>query len=347
MAFHEWDDGPSWRTMWERQGQTVLVTGAHTALGAKVIDRLANSGWTVRILVDSSQLHQQYPRRIIPVLGSLDDRASMVEIVRDCRAVVHLQERQATRNPQQFVHENIEHTRTLVQVAREVHVAQFIFLSSASVAHRRGSPYSHSKKIAEDVVRGSGLEWTIVRPSMLVGIEGGLEYQSLRKIIRRFVGIPLPEGGHAVKRPLHEDDLAEGIDLLMRASLSSINRRTYHLSGQKSITVVDLVHQISTEHGWPKRATFNVPSWVCWWAARLVDRIFQWPYPASHLLRVIMDDEDHDNEPASHDFGFRPRPLSGRLIPQPTLDHWRHIAKPAMAPIRMQKGFSIIRRNTR
>jgi NADH dehydrogenase len=275
-----------------------------------------------------------FPKRTFVVEGLLSNPESLRAAVVDCRKVVHLSERVFGRSAAEFRLENVEGTRSLIQACKEAKVGHFIFLSSAAVDFRNSTLYGRSKKIAEDVLRGSGLVWTILRPTLLVGASGGSEYHWLRHAVRRFRFLPLPDGGHVVKSPVHEEDLAAGIGGLLRANVHTVARRTYHLTGRQALTLAELVDMIAAEHHLLPRRILRVPSWLCSALARFADRIMppKLPFAFFELYRALVQDSDFDTERAIQDFGFDPKPLLGRL-------HKQSLPNPVEPPTKpLQRG---------
>lgn len=311
MSRHGFNRSPGF---WERQSQTILVTGAHTPIGRRIVERLAYSGWGVRVFTPNRYLASPKPnRRIFEVEGSLSSISDITAALQDCNRVLHLAECSLSRNPEDYRIQNVEYTRNLTQACKKVGISQFVFLSSASVNLRRLNRYSRSKKTAEDVIRGSGLPWVILRPSLIVGQDGSEAYRWLRMAIRRFLWIPLPEGGHAIKRPIHEDDVARAIDMLFLSPPTNVARHTYHLSGLKAYTSAEIIDLIAQEHHLPRRKIIGLPNWLCLAGARISDFLLNIPFEISEALLTLVQDADHDSEKAFHDFHFQPSPLDGRL----------------------------------
>ena len=336
-----WDDGVGSRSFWERQGQTILVTGAYSYLGFRVVERLSSAGWTVRVLTAPEQMGVvKLPRRVIECPGSLADVASLQAAVRDCRKVVHLAERTLGSDPESYRLENVEWLRNMVQASREAGVQQLVLLSSAHVDHRQPNAYGRSKKIAEDVLRGSGVPWVILRPTVVAGPDGCAEFRWMRAVVRRFSVLPLPDGGHAVKRPVHEEDLAEGIDLLLRADPTQTLRRVFHLAGKQAFTVHELARMIARENHLPPRWIVPVPGWVLAICARFADRYLKPPFPLTQALQSLVHDCDPDIGLAVEVFGYRPRPLAGRLLAAPP----RPGLRPHAPIMRVLHRLSLVRR---
>lgn len=332
---------------WERHSQTVLVTGAYTPLGRRIVERLAHAGWAVHLLTPPGKVGtMKLPRRVFEMEGSLDRISDLEVAVRDCNRVLHLAECSMSRKPEDYRLHNVEYTRNLCQACKKVGVSQFVLFSSSAVDLRRPTRYGRSKKTAEDVLRGSGLPWVIVRPSLIVGRDGSDEYRWLRMAVRRFLWIPLPEGGHAVKRPVHEDDVAQAIAMLLQTAPSTVERRTYHLSGSRAYTTAEIIDLIAQEHHLPRRKILRIPNWLAKVGAIAADRFFHIPFEMAETLHSLVQDADHGIENAARDFQFQPTSLEGRLTQ--SAQYVRPNANPNPNPFhRITHGLSLVRSKRR
>ncbi|CAN5514918.1 hypothetical protein BH24CHL9_BH24CHL9_15420 [soil metagenome] len=100
-----------------------------------------------------------------------------------------------------------EGTRALVAAAREAGVRRILYLSGAGAAHDAPRHWFRAKARAEDAVRGSGLEWTIMRPTWIYGPDD--------VALNRFLGfaralpfVPLLNLGRQQMAPVFVDDIA-------------------------------------------------------------------------------------------------------------------------------------------
>src|SRR4051794_8833081 len=78
----------------------------------------------------------------------------------------------------------------LIEAARELGVARYVMVSSMGtqdVEHAPGAmrPYLEAKRDADDALRESGLEWTIVRPGRLTDAPGTGRVDAARALGRR------------------------------------------------------------------------------------------------------------------------------------------------------------------
>jgi len=155
--------------------RTLALTGATGFIGAALLKRLLNAGWTVRALCRS------LPPRCRPAHGDdgllwcegrLEDPGSLRRLVDGARAVVHCAGAIRGASAGHFNQVNVEGVARLVQAARELHpLPRFVLISSLAAREPQLSPYAASKRGGEDVLRSTaaGMRWTALRPPAVYG----------------------------------------------------------------------------------------------------------------------------------------------------------------------------------
>ena len=73
------------------------------------------------------------------------------------------------------------------------------------------TPYSLSKRAAEEIVTQSGVPFTIVRPTLVYGEKGGQEFDMYLDYLRKFPIVPFIGSGESLKRPVYVEDITEGL----------------------------------------------------------------------------------------------------------------------------------------
>lgn len=122
--------------------------------------------------------------------------------------VVHLAASTGKLSAREHQRVNVIGTKALVDSCRENGVRRLMFLSTIAVKFpdKRGYPYAQSKSDAEEIVRRSGLEFVILRPT-IVGGPGSPVFAGLTRLALLPV-LPLFNGGRALVQPIHVQDLA-------------------------------------------------------------------------------------------------------------------------------------------
>ncbi len=105
----------------------------------------------------------------------LADAAALAEAMRGCDAVLSLVGTMRHRfdSGDTYASADVGSTRQLVAGAQAAHVPRFLLLSSMGAGG--AGAYLKMKGECEQIVRDSGLEWDIFRPSALVSPEDGPE----------------------------------------------------------------------------------------------------------------------------------------------------------------------------
>lgn len=166
--------------------QRVLVTGATGFVGRSVVRELVTRGLTPVCLVRSAdKLLKQHrdirPERISTVEGDLHDSRALAAAADQSDAAIHLVgiilEKPFARQTFDRIHR--EGTVRVVDAVRAAGITRYVHMSALGSRPDAASKYHKTKWAAEEYVRGSGLDWTIFRPSLIHGPDG--EFMQLMK----------------------------------------------------------------------------------------------------------------------------------------------------------------------
>ncbi|HEV8179615.1 MAG TPA: NAD(P)H-binding protein, partial [Gaiellaceae bacterium] len=189
---------------------TVLVTGATGFIGPHVAHALRAREMPVRALVRTpARATRLTSWGVEPATGDVTDPASLRAACEGVDAVVHLVAIIRGR-PADFERVMAQGTRNVVVAAQESGARRLVLASALGVDERTKDavPYFAAKWEMERVVRESGLEHVILRPSFVFGRDGGV----LRTFVRlaRFAPVtPIVGPGTQKLQPIWVEDLAE------------------------------------------------------------------------------------------------------------------------------------------
>lgn len=154
---------------------TVAVTGATGFVGRHLVAELVRRGHRVRALVRTQSRAESLPvSGVTPVEGDLFDRPSMSRLVEGAHAAIHLVGIRRETGAATFERLHVEATGRAVDAARAAGVRRFLQMSAIGANPDGRSAYQRTKFAAEMLVRRSGLDWTIFRPSIIHGADGEL-----------------------------------------------------------------------------------------------------------------------------------------------------------------------------
>src|SRR5262249_32894336 len=137
-------------------------------VGAHLATQLAAEGHEVVIL---SRGVRRVPSdaNVKSVVTDLSDAAVLAKAFAGCESVAHCAGINREIGNQTYENVHVEGTRNVVRAAREAGVKKILLMSFLRARPNCGSAYHESKFAAEEIVRNSGLDYTVIRSGMVYG----------------------------------------------------------------------------------------------------------------------------------------------------------------------------------
>ena len=291
----------------------LFVTGAAGYVGRHFLDYHSSRGGSARCLVvpeDPFDPASRFP--VETIRGDLLDPSTFAARGDGVVAVVHAAAAMLP-NPSALVRRvTVDGTRNLLDAARRWGVKRFVYLSAVSAVYATRNVYGQAKWEAEQLVRESGLPFTILRPTMIFGDGGGLHFQRLVSMMDRLpLLFPIPGPGTARVQPVWIGDVVAAIDLVLRHPGAA--GKTYGVSGASVLRFRDLVDAILAARG-RRRLRVHVPLAACEMAARVVAPMLGGrSFLSPEALLGLNEDAALDHHDLARDCGYRPRTLESGL----------------------------------
>jgi NADH dehydrogenase len=276
-------------------------------MGARLVRGLVEKGHRVRALVlPGDALVSRLEGVDCQVFeGDITDSESLLGAFDGVETVYHLAAVILARDPLVFASVNIQGTRNMLAGAFGAGVRHFVYVSSASVVYPETTPYSRSKRECERLVRQSdSMKYTIVRPTLCYGEDGGGEFDLFWDYLKRFPGVvPFIGRGAALKNPVHVDDLVQG--LLALAECERAYNKIYNFCGGEEISIGELARLMLRYNG-GRKIIFPVPVAFCKAAAVVLKRVMKNPPLTWNVVAGVTQDANLDRSEAERDLGYRP-----------------------------------------
>ncbi len=271
--------------------KTALVTGGTGFIGSHLVESLLQDGWRVRCLIRETSSRRFLGHNEIEfAIGTLDDKTSLINSLKDVSTIFHLAGRIKGKTREDFFETNQQGTWNLLDAVREskVKLDQFILVSSLSAAGpspdghllsedespRPVSFYGESKLAAEREAKhfSNDIPITIIRPP---AVYGPRDTETLRLI--KLAGSRLrciPGGDKNIFSALHVTDLVAALLLASRR----IDRRfrIYFIGDGKEYHWREAFSIIRENLG---KGSFTIT--LPWGAARVMIKILARIFPRS------------------------------------------------------------------
>lgn len=287
----------------------VFLTGGSGFVGSHILRELASRRYRIIPLLRAGS--DPPPEAVECVRGDLFDSATLDAGMRGFDAVIHLvgiiMEKPSKGITFERIH--VEGTRAVVEAARRNGIARYIHMSALGTRANAASRYHRTKWEAEQIVRRSGLAWTIFRPGLIHGPGGfmAMEAQWAQRAAPPFIAMPyfgkglLGLGGSGLLQPVYVGDVARAfVDAI--ESPQSIGK-TYDLAGPDRITWPQMHEMAAKEFVGHRRLTAPLPAWF----AKTLASAGLGPLLDFSRDQVIMSEEDNigDPIPFEADFGWK------------------------------------------
>jgi len=153
---------------------TIAMTGATGFVGRAVAAALVGRGHTVKALCRDRNAPRALPDSGVEiVLGDVFDAGALDRTAAGADCFINLigihRERPGGVT---YTRMHVEATERCLEAAIDAGTQRFIQMSALGARPEARSDYHKSKRLAELAVMGSGLDWTIVRPSIIHGPDG-------------------------------------------------------------------------------------------------------------------------------------------------------------------------------
>ena len=293
--------------------KVVLITGGTGTIGSALVPLLVEKGFGVRLFaLQGDRAAESFDGDSVEVCyGDIANQESVKDICRGVSTVIHLAAVVLSDDESLFDSVNVMGTRYLLEDAQKHNVHHFIHISSASVVYRRLTPYSRSKRIAEKYVKNSGVPWTIIRPTLVYGEVGGMEFDLFLQYLLKWPVVPFIGNGGALKRPVYIDDLVYG--LKKTALLEKGTGRIYNFSGGSDISMIDFARLCLTLSGREDKIIIHIPVILCRLLALVMKRIMKNPLLKWNMIAGVIQDANLDPNKAILDLEYNPYPVEQKL----------------------------------
>ncbi len=271
----------------------VLVTGATGFTGSRLIPLLLQNGFQVRALTrPTSDRTPLSALKVEWVIGDLSDAQALTVALRDVDALVNIASL------------GFGHAYNIIASAKAAGVKRGIFISTTAIFTQLNAGSKSVRLAAEEAVQASGLDYTILRPTMIYGSPRDRNMWRLIRLLKVTPVMPIFGDGESLQQPIFVDDVAQAV-LLALQNDAAIGK-SYNIAGKVPLTynqVIDTVALALRKRIWK----LHIPYMPIVRALQFTEQMnIRLPIKAEQVLR-LNEDKSFSYADAQRDFGFSPR----------------------------------------
>ena len=212
---------------------TISITGANGFVAKNLRNFLSKNH--IKVIAIARKTFQKHHTETVVYSKTLLEKGLQNKL-RNCDALVHLIGIGKQSSKYNF-EDNIDLTKNMIKTCKKSGIKKIVYISGLGVTKNSRSDYFISKYKAEQEIINSGLNYTIFRPSYIVGKKDYLSKFILKQIKKGIVIIP--GSGKYHLQPIFVEDVAKII--LESISEKKFSNKILDLVGPEIIKFEDFV----------------------------------------------------------------------------------------------------------
>ena len=278
----------------------ILITGATGFIGRELIRNFPDKENITCIVRKESKFLSEL--NIKTINCDLLDKESLKNCLKDFEIVIHLAGIVNTPSKKEFEEKNVTLTKNLLYACKANNIKKFIFISTAVVVSKVQGPYSQSKIDAEQLVKTSGIDYVILRPSVVYGEEDTKNLTGIVNIVKKFPIIPIIGSGNQKMQPVHIKDVVQAI---IKSSISEIKNKVYFVAGPATISFESLINLVAKSLN-KHPLKIHIPAFIPIFLVKIYERIVPKPVIVNEQMARLVTDKVYDISETIKDLNFNP-----------------------------------------
>ena len=281
----------------------IFIAGATGFVGGHLADHLIAKGHKLKCLTRSEKAKESLSAKGIEVIhGDITTPETLKGVLQPEDFVIHLVGIIEEKGKANFKTVHVDGTFNLANEAKRAGVRHFFYQSALGADKNSWSGYQRTKAEAEDIVKGSGLRYTIFRPSLIIGPWDGFT-KKLVDMLKLSPILPIPGEGKAKFQPIYIKDWLRCMETVIADPGQYVG--TYEIGGPEHISYKEIVEKLSKSMG-HDRPSFIIPMGLMKLGAAIFEKVLPSPPVTSDQLRLLEQDNITDLNAVENNFGFTP-----------------------------------------
>ncbi len=241
--------------------KSIFITGSSGFVGSNLLQRINPKDYKRIYCLDrtKNEIISRFSEynNLKFIKGSVFDSKLYTRYLASSDIIIHLAAVTGKAKPEEYFNVNTNGTEFLVKLCEQHNVNNFIFISSIAVKFENISKYyyAQSKLSGEEVVSNSKINYSIVRPTIIIGDNSPI-WKSFSKLASASIA-PMFGDGKTKIQPIYIDDLVKV--LLFLINEDNLKNETIELGGPEKITIKNFIKRIGKIYHKNNPTMLNIP----------------------------------------------------------------------------------------
>jgi nucleoside-diphosphate-sugar epimerase len=228
----------------------IILPGGAGLVGQNLVARLKAKGHKDIIVLDKHRANLAVLKQVQPAItaeyADLAEPGDWQRHFLDADVVVMLQAQIGGNDYQEFVRNNLDSTRLILDAIKANHVPYLVHISSSVVESVADDFYTDTKKDQERMVLESGIPCPVLRPTLMFGWFDRKHLGWLSRFMKKVPIFPIPGNGRYMRQPLYVGDFC---NIIISCIENRIPDGIYNISGHEKVDYIDIIREIKHATG--------------------------------------------------------------------------------------------------
>lgn len=288
----------------------LIIPGAAGLVGQNLIIALKEKGYKNIVAIDKHPDNTRILRQLHPDIEIVEADISYPGNWQGACAggdvVIMLQAQIGAKSSAPFIRNNNESTRLMLETAKTESIPYIVHISSSVVESVADDNYTNTKKSQEEMVKNSGIEHCILRPTLMFGWFDRKHLGWLSRFMKKVPVFPIPGSGRYMRQPLYVQDFC---NIIVACLEKKPKNEIFNITGLEQVDYVDIIMLIKKTIR-SKTLILHIP-YSLFWILLTIYAVFDSdpPFTAEQLKALVARDE-FEIIPWGDIFGVKPTPFA-------------------------------------
>jgi nucleoside-diphosphate-sugar epimerase len=223
----------------------IVLPGGAGLVGQNLVARLKAKGYSQIVVLDKHRANldvlQQVQLDIVAEYADLAVPGDWSRHFEGADVVVMLQAQIGGNDYDEFVRNNVDSSRWVLEAIKTHQVPHLVHISSSVVESVADDFYTRTKIAQEKLVLESGIPCPVLRPTLMFGWFDRKHLGWLSRFMKKVPVFPIPGHGRYMRQPLYVGDFC---NVIISCIENNVRDGIYNITGHEKVDYIDIIRQI-------------------------------------------------------------------------------------------------------
>lgn len=223
----------------------IILSGGAGLVGQNLVARLSEKGYSNIVVLDKHRANIEVLKRVQPEItveyADLAEPGDWKSHFVGADVVVMLQAQIGGNDYQEFVRNNVDSSRLVLDAIKAHKVPYLVHISSSVVESVADDFYTKTKIAQEKLVLASGIACPVLRPTLMFGWFDRKHLGWLSRFMKKVPVFPIPGHGRYMRQPLYVGDFC---NVIISCIENRVRDGIYNITGHEKVDYIDIIREI-------------------------------------------------------------------------------------------------------